>query len=190
MDALAGLFCSPARVKLLRLFMFNATDAYTSSEIAFRAKINTTIARKEIAALINVGVIRKRGTGKNATYSTNRNFVYFEALSTFLRETTVVGPSKILDILRRAGTLRLVVLTGLFLGLIESKIDLLIVGDRINERVLTSAIHTIEADLGREIRYALFSTEDFRYRFGIYDRLLRDVFDYRPRIILDKIGVK
>ena len=34
------------------------------------------------------------------------------------------------------------------------------------------------AELGRELRYASFTTEDFKYRVGVYDRLIRDVFDF------------
>ena len=48
---------------------------------------------------------------------------------------------------------------------------------------------SLEAELGREIRYASFATEDFRYRTGVYDRLLRDVFDYPHRLLIDKIGL-
>ena len=50
-------------------------------------------------------------------------------------------------------------------------------------------MHALEAELGREIRYAFFTTPDFRYRLGVYDRLLRDVFDYPHRVLLDKIGL-
>jgi hypothetical protein len=91
--------------------------------------------------------------------------------------------------LRRAGTLRLVALSGLFTGILEPKIDLLVVGDNLDERVLTQAIRSLEAELGREIRYAFFTTVDFRYRLGVYDRLLRDVFDYPHRLLIDKIGL-
>lgn len=189
MDALARLFCTPARLKLLRLFVFNDTASYTSREATFRAKISMVAARKELAALVAIGIIRRRGEGRRVKYGANRHFPYFEALTTFLRETTVVGPQEVLAVLRKAGTLRLVVLTGLFSGTVESKVDLLIVGDRLDERALASAVHTIEADIGREIRYAMFSTEDFRYRSGIYDRLLRDIFDYKHRVILDRIGI-
>jgi len=189
MDALARLFCTPARLKLLRLFIFNDAEAYTSREVIFRAKVSTAAARKELSSLVAIGIIRRRGEGRGIKYSANHRFPYFVALATFLRETTVVGPQEVLAVLRKSGTLRLVVLTGLFSGATEPKVDLLIVGDRFDEHILSSAVHTIEANIGREMRYAVFSTKDFRYRFGIYDRLLRDIFDYKHRVILDKIGI-
>ena len=84
------------------------------------------------------------------------------------------------------------VTTGRTLGTfhsLETQIDLLIVGDHLEERVLARIVHSLEAELGREIRYASFATEDFRYRLGVYDRLLRDVFDYPHRLLIDKIGL-
>jgi hypothetical protein len=91
--------------------------------------------------------------------------------------------------LKKAGALRLVALSGLFSGAIETKVDMLVVGDKLDEKQLEKAIHQLESELGRELRYASFSTEDFRYRVGVYDRLLRDIFDYPHRTILDKIGL-
>ena len=189
MDSLAKLFCSSTRLKLLRLFVFNQMASFTLEEASFRTKSNTPIARKELTALLSVGIVRKRGTGRAARYGINKHFIHLDALTIFLRETTVIGPKEVLNSLRKAGSLRLVVLTGIFTGVIEPKVDLLIVGDKLEERALASAIRTIEADFGREIRFSAFSTEDFRYRFGVYDRLLRDVFDYSHRTILDKIGL-
>ncbi len=189
MHTLAKLFSSAARLKLLRLFFFNENTAYTTQEISFRTKTTPLNVRKELAVLIHARVIRRQGSGHDVKYRLNKQYQYVDALAAFVRDTTVVESRDILTLLRRTGTLRLVVLTGLFSGAVEPKIDLLIVGDKLDERMLSTMIHTIEADLGREIRYASFATPDFRYRSGVYDRLLRDVFDYSHRIILDKIGM-
>ncbi len=67
--------------------------------------------------------------------------------------------------------------------------DILAVGDRLDEKKLGNAVRALEAELGRELRYAAFSTEEFKYRRGVYDRLIRDVFDYPNRIPLDRMGI-
>ncbi len=81
------------------------------------------------------------------------------------------------------------ILSGLFTGAIESKVDIMVVGDKLDEKKLAAAVHHLEAELGRELRYASFSTEEFKYRRGVYDRLIRDVFDYPNRMVLDRLGV-
>ncbi len=190
MDPLARLFGSSARLKLLRLFLFNDDTSYTPSDAAFRVNIPKETARKELRVLLAADIIRKR-TGKEGTVlAANRRFIHYKSLQAFLRETTSLDDATITNSLKRGGTLRLVVLSGLFTGAIETKVDILIVADKLEHRLLEKAVHELEAELGRELRYAAFLTPDFRYRVGVYDRLIRDLFDYPNRIILDKIGIK
>ena len=189
MEPLAKIFGSPARLKMLRLFVFNQNNAFTLAEVTERTKLSNPVARRELAELLAADLLRKKGERVAARYQVNPRFEHLPALDVFIRETTAVRPQTMLKALKRAGTLRLVVLSGFFSGVLESQIDLLVVGDPLDERTLASAVHSLEAELGREIRYAFFATTDFRYRLGVYDRLLRDVFDYPHRILVDKIGL-
>jgi hypothetical protein len=189
METLSKIFGSGARLKTLRLFTFNQDASFTLLEVAERTKLTKDAARREVADLLSAGFLRKKGTSTPTRYHVNPRFEHLTALDTFIRETTSVHKENILRALRRAGTLQLVALTGLFTGILEPQIDLLVVGDRIEERVLVGAVRSLEAELGREIRYASFATADFRYRRGVYDRLLRDVFDYPHRVLVDKIGL-
>ena len=174
---------------MLRLFVFNQETAFTLAEVTKRTKLSKETVRRELTELYASGLLRKKGERAAARYQINPRFEYLAALNVFIRETTSVRPSIIISVLRRAGTLQLVALSGFFSGVLESRIDLLVVGDHIEERTLASAVHSLEAELGREIRYASFATVDFRYRSGVYDRLLRDVFDYPHRLLIDKIGL-
>ncbi len=189
MELLTKIFGSGARLKTLRLFIFNKDVSFTFAEVAERTKIAKDVARHEVAELLSAGLLRKKGTVSPARYQVNPRFEHLAAFDTFIRETTSVRQEDILRALRRAGAPRLVVLSGFFSGVLEPQIDLLIVGDHLDERVLANAVRSLEAELGREIRYAPFATADFRYRRGVYDRLLRDVFDYPHRILVDKIGL-
>lgn len=189
MDPLSRLFSSPVRLKLLRLFVFNDDLAFTVADAAFRAKAPKDATRKELTVLTATGFIKKKSGKGSTTYQTNKKFAYYDPLAAFVRATTDISDADAIAILKKAGSLRLVAFSGLFTGAIESKIDLLVVGDKLEERHLASAVRAIEAELGRELRYASFTTEQFRYRQGVYDRLLRDVFDYPHRAILDRLGV-
>ena len=187
MDPLSRLFGNPARLKLLRLFLFNDDTLFSTTDVSFRSKTSKDVARKELAVLAAADVIKKRSSKQGSGYCANKKFAHYEALQQFIRDTTDVKDSDILAKLRKAGTLRVVALSGLFTGALEPKIDLLVVGDRLEDKALAAVIRGIEAELGRELRYAYFTTEEFKYRVGVYDRLVRDVFDYSHRTILDKI---
>lgn len=189
MEPLSKLFGPPSRLKIIRLFIFNQDAALTLAEIALRAKLSKDAVRRELTDLLSTGLLRKKGVQTPVRYQTNPRFEHLTALDIFIRETTSVRPQAIVKTLKRAGTLRVVALSGFFTGILEPQIDLLVVGDNIEERVLATAVRSLEAELGREIRYASFTTADFRYRLGVYDRLLRDVFDYPHRLLIDKIGL-
>lgn len=189
MDPLAKLFGSPARLKLLRLFVFNPEHSFTHLEVATRSKLERTTAQRELKELTAIGFVAKKGERAKARYQLNIRFDPLPALAAFIRETTVLRPQYILAMLKKAGALKVVALSGLFTGVLEAQIDLLIAGDTLDTRALANAVRGLEAELGREIRYAAFETADFRYRLGVYDRLLRDVFDYPHRLLIDRIGL-
>lgn len=189
MDPLAQIFGTPSRLKTLRLFIFNHDKSFTTDEVSKRLKLTKESARYELKELSECGLLKKKGERASVRYQINSKFEYLGALDEFIRDTTNVSPKIITTILRKVGTLQLVVLSGFFTDVIESQIDLLIVGDHLDNKAIARAVHSLEADLGREIRYASFTTEDFRYRFGVYDRLLRDIFDYPHHRLVNKIGI-
>ncbi len=190
MDPLARLFSSSARLKLLRLFLFNDDAGFSVTDAAFRVNVPKDSARKEMKVLLTSRIIRKKAGKDGVVYIANKRFVHYQPLLVFLRDTTEVGDLRIVTEIKKAGNLRLVTLSGLFTGAIETKADIIVVGDKLDEKRLEKSIHELEAELGRELRYASFSTEDFRYRVGVYDRLVRDIFDYPHRVIFDKIGMQ
>lgn len=188
MDPLARLFSSYARLKLLRLFLFNEDLSFSVLDLSFRTKTSKENVRKELTVLLAAELIKKK-KGKGVVYCATRKFPHFDALQTFVRSTTNLGDADMVAALKKSGNIRLIVQSGLFTGSLETKIDLLVVGDKLEEKPLEIAIRSLEADLGRELRYAVFSTEDFKYRRGVYDRLLRDIFDFPHRVIFDKLGM-
>ncbi|HEY0010906.1 MAG TPA: hypothetical protein VGB97_03290 [Candidatus Paceibacterota bacterium] len=189
MDPLARLFGSNARLKLLRLFLFNDDQAFTLADAALRTKTPKDATRREINTLVTAGVVKKKAGKGGPTFAADSKFEHFAALCNFLSSSSGLSDAVILATLKRAGTLRLVVLSGVFSDAVESKIDLLVVGDRIDDKALEASVHKLEAELGRELRFAAFATEDFRYRVSVYDRLVRDVLDFPHQVLVDKIGL-
>ena len=86
--------------------------------------------------------------------------------------------------------LKLVVLSGIFVGEWDLQLDLFIVGDRMQERKLRDRIKQLEAEIGKELRFALLSSEDFYYRHNMNDKLVRDVLDYPHKIVVDKLNIR
>ncbi|MBL1434068.1 hypothetical protein COB87_000630 [Candidatus Wolfebacteria bacterium] len=189
MDVLAKLFGSNARVKTLRLILFNKDSKFTITEAAYRSKVSKESARKELELFARIKLVKKQKRGKEVVYSANDKFEHYEQLKAFFRRTTELKRSEVIKSIKHCGVIKLLLLSGTLTDTPESSIDLLIVGDRIVMKKLERAIRTLEAELGQELTYATFSTQDFNYRLGVYDRLLRDVIEYPHITLVDKIGV-
>ncbi len=87
------------------------------------------------------------------------------------------------------GALKLVVVAGVFVGEWEGRVDLLVVGDRVDDLMLHRAIRLLESEVGKEIRYTLLTTQEFYYRFNMNDHLVRDVLDFTHRIVFDRLDI-
>lgn len=193
-DGLQKLFGSPARVKLLRLFLFNPRQSFTCSDAANRARVGDAEARKEINIFASVGVVvvSKRGgrlpAGRQARYVLNTEFEYVTALQNLLLNAPARGKD-IVDRIRKTGALKMVILSGIFVGEWDGLLDLLVVGDRMKEKKLREEIRKLEAEIGKEIRFTLLSTDEFFYRLNLNDKLVRDVLDYSHSIVFDKLDI-
>ena len=185
MNSVSLIFGSEAKVKIMRLFIFNPGVAVRSSEVAQRAKINPASARRELHNLSKAGLLKKKGKG----FALNSSYIYLPAIGNFLVDAAPIYEKEIVKRLGKAGILKLVLISGVFLHDSDARVDLLVAGDDLSQAKLRQAVAGIEAELGKEIRYAAFDTADFQYRLGIYDKLVRDILDGRHHKILNKLGI-
>ena len=199
-DPLAILFGSQARVKLLRFFLFNPTQEFTFDDISRRARLVRRTARTEINALERAGVIKKKtihipveGKDKKLRaqgYVLNEKFPQLSSLQTLLFETAPIDGKTLLKHIRKAGPVDFVAAAGVFMRDFDQRLDVLLAMGKLNEQRIEGAIRSLEAELGIELRFAVMTSDDLMYRVGMYDKLTRDVFDYRHQILIDKIGVR
>lgn len=183
--SVAHIFGGEGKVKIMRLFVFNPGQHFTPKEVAKRAKERPAQARKEIRNLVKAGLIKARAKG----YVLNSAYSHLTALEAFLIDATPLTERDIIRRINRAGNIKFVSLSGVFLHDTESRVDLLVIGDHIKQNKLVSAIAGIEAELGKELRYASFETADFKYRLSIYDKLIRDILDFPHQKILNKLVI-
>jgi hypothetical protein len=187
-DTLSKLFGSAARVKLLRLFLFNPRQSMTAKDVATRARVRSKDARKELGLFMKLGLLERHSRRGGARYTLSSNSPYVLALQNLLLNTPARG-EEMYGRLRSAGVLKFIVVAGIFMGEWEGSIDLLVVVDRMKERKLREKVRLLEAEVGKEIRYAALTTSDFLYRLNMNDHLIRDVFDYPHRVVFDRLDI-
>lgn len=182
MDTAAKLFGSQTTARLMRWFLFHPSESATASVLREKTKSAAEQLRKSLRLLQSAGFIKKRGS----RFLLNGDFPNLKALKEFLIDNLLL----VINVsarLRPAGTLKLISAAGVFIGDEESRTDLLVVGDKMNLSKLQKLVTLLEADIGTEIRYTALSSEEFKYRMGFNDKLVRDILDYPHEILLDKI---
>lgn len=187
-DKLQKLFGSAGRTKLLRLFLFNPRQSFLLGDIARRARVSDAEARHEVELFYRIGLVGRSARGKGIRYALNSQFEYVVALQNLLLNAPARG-ADIVKRIRGTGTLKFVVLSGIFVGHWDDRLDLFVVGDKMQERKLRERIRGLEAEIGKEVRYAVLTSEDFIYRANMNDKLVRDVLDYPHKVLLDKLDL-
>jgi hypothetical protein len=196
MDQLAQLFGSETRVKLLRLFLFNPEAAFSLGECARRVKDESNEVRKEMTRLIAAGVVKKKSVARPGKkehelgYGLDQKFLYLQPLKNLLVTVSLHADENLIKKMAPVGKLKLLIASGVFIREWDTRVDLLIVGDELNMNRLETVMKNLEAEVGKELTYSAFETEEFEYRMGIHDRLVRDIIEAPHTTLIDKLGLE
>src|SRR3989344_3117654 len=201
METLEKIFGGVDKVKTMRLFLFNPQTSFDISDIAHRTKITNARARTETKNLEKIGLIKRRIISKGVSglkkrtgakkkvqgWILDEKFTFLNSLQNFLINITSAQYQEIVEKLKKVGSVKLIILSGVFIQDNESRVDILIVGDKIKKGTLLHVISDIESHVGKEIKYTSFETPDFLYRLGICDKLVRDILYYPHKKVLNKL---
>ncbi len=198
MDILVAIFGTSAKVWILRLFLFNPETPFFLQEVVERTKRTSKEVQHELSVLVKADLLKKRLTTKDVSgkkihglsYQLNSKFIYMDELKSLLTVASVSADQALLKKFTNIGKLKVMIATGIFVQNWDSRVDLLIVGDELDQKRIELIIKGIEAEIGKEIAYSAFETADFEYRLGIHDRLIRDIIDYPHMTLLDRLGVE
>lgn len=206
MDILEKIFGSAAKVKIMRIFLFNPGICFDVDSVASRAKVTKKAARSELKLLEDICLIKSKSFFKDKEigkkkrtkivkrkrtrgWVLNDQFSHLSSLQSFLIHTSLVSDRDIIKKFSKVGRIRLLIISGIFIQEWESRVDLLIVGDGLKKPSVETAVKGLEAEVGRELTFAAFETKDFQYRLGMYDKLVRDILDYPHRKLINKLGI-
>ncbi|MCU0660041.1 MAG: hypothetical protein MUD00_00265 [Candidatus Pacebacteria bacterium] len=205
MESLGKLFGSEARVKIMRLFLLNSEAVFDATDIMSRSKVSKKQLPREMRILEAAGFVKtktffkefEKKSGKKLVKSKKRvagwqlvfSYSHLKALRQLLIENSSFEHKDLLSRFRSAGKLKLCIVAGVFIKNPDSRVDLMIVGDGLKRSSIEAVLRSLESEIGRELVYALFTTNDFLYRLDMQDKLIRDILDYPHEKILDMTGI-
>lgn len=182
MEILGKILGSTARVKIMRLFLLNPSKFFLSKDISKRSRVNPALTNKELKLLLSINFIRKNGKEE---YFFNSSFKYASEIEDLLINSDSFDKNAILEIFKKVGKIKLLIVSGIFIKNKDSRVDILIVGDKLSRGKIDEAIRKIEAEVGTELVYAVFDMKEFNYRLNMYDKLVRDVIDFPHEIVIE-----
>ena len=127
---------------------------------------------------------------KEDGYELNKNYVFADSLANLLLDFRFIDRQDLLEDFKRYGKIKLLCLGGVFFRDEEGNLDLLIAGDALDKEKIDLYIKKLEADFGTELRYAVFESEEFKYRVTMFDRLIKDFWKRPHEKIVEKISTR
>ncbi|MDP3800159.1 MAG: hypothetical protein Q8Q90_01925 [bacterium] len=133
-------------------------------------------------------VVKRKIVVHEKYYQLNSNWEYLEELKNLVLKISPPSFPKIERGLTKIGKIKLGIITGVFLNMPNTRADIMVVGDDIDFKKFISFIKTLEEEIGTELRYVILGTDEFKYRYGMFDRFVHDILEYPHRKVIDKMG--
>lgn len=186
-DFLEDLLDDEALTRVIRFVLQHPGEDLTPGSIGEGTHLLPLVVARKMAFLTRIGLLKKKANPK--CWQLNAELPYLTALRQFADSTAPGKREEVTRVLRKVGRLQSIIIGGVFVEDAENEIDLTLVGDKIDEKKLAAALSELEVLVGRELRYTVFSLQEFRYRRTVNDRLVRYVLERPHMVVLDTMGL-
>jgi len=180
MEILGKILGSASKVKIIRLFLLNPTKGFINKDVIKRTRANALLVNKELKILTSIDFIKRHPNGE---YFYNTSFKYASEVEDLLINSDSLDKNVIQETFKKIGKVKLIIISGIFIKNKDSRVDLLIVGDKMSRARIEEGIRKLEAEIGTELVYAIFDTKEFNYRLSMFDKLVRDIIDFPHEVV-------
>lgn len=194
METLAKLFGGQARVKIMRLFLLNHNSIFEIEDVVSRSRVTKANSRKEVNALSAMGFVKQktvthegtRGAKKKVpAWQLDSSFPYIDSIRDLLVDPSLLLREDLPLKFKQVGKIKLMIVSGIFIASEKSRVDILIVGDKLKKNIIQQIIKGLESEIGKELDYVVLDSEEFKYRIDMYDKLVCDIIDLPHEKIID-----
>ncbi len=173
------------------MFYSNPNRSFYVREITRKIDEQINSVRRELANLLNVGIISSETNNNRLYYEVSQKYEYYKPLQqifggvTAHDEPTATEPSEAQQTIKALGNVDLIMFTGQFTRDERSGIDILIIGD-VNQTQVNKYVAELEKSEDKEFRYVTMTPEEYRYRIEVNDRFLAMVMSSKLQTVFDK----
>ncbi len=194
------LFGSKTRVKLLNLFFDNPDSCFYVRGISRDLKENINSIRRELINLEEMEIVvpvpletldipapelARETQEKRKYYQVNKEHLLYHELLNLIMHSRVLTDKALLEKLKNEKGIRLLVLSGIFVGNPHARTDILIMGS-VDKNRIKRLIASMERDFEYPLRYSIMSQKEFDYRNSMTDKFLFEIMESKKIVIVDK----
>ncbi|MBI4054248.1 MAG: hypothetical protein HY397_02880 [Candidatus Doudnabacteria bacterium] len=182
-------FDSYDKRKILTVLMHYPNRSFSATEIGLRTGTSTLRAKNLLQAFAKQHLANSFDKSPERYFRINRRSMWYPEIEKILEDEKLIDRPVVERLILALPNLKFAALSGLFVGRPKAQIDLLLAGDVSEERAERVAGELKEI-VGNEVNYALMSEQEFLNRLYSYDWSLKEVLDYDPLILLDRLTVR
>lgn len=187
-EILDNIFGSKARLRLMRFFVLNPDKELTTKELKQKINVDGRTILSNLRVFMKIGLIKSVTKKRVKYYTFNEAFPYYSEFHTLFTKANTEPQCKELSKLSKIGKVKLVVIGGIFSNYSKARMDVLVVSDGLDRDGLLEAINSIEAEIGKEVRYMTLTSKEFNYRLDMMDRFIIEFFTSPHKILLNKLA--
>ncbi len=182
-----SLFGSKTRARLIRFFLLNPGIEFSASTVAEKTLVPKTEAAREIIRLAKIKLIIEHSRKGRKHFSVNEEFPFYTELKSLVSKLNVHAQSQVFRKLKTVGEVKLILISGLFLNYPKSKVDMILVVNNVNRTKLRHVVTSLEAEVGKEIRFVLMNNEELHYRLNMLDRFFIEFLEGPYEEVTNKV---
>jgi predicted nucleotidyltransferase len=189
---LSRLFTSNTRSKIITIFMLNPDDEMYVREITKKINENINSVRRELSNLEDMGLLESKKVGNLKYFIVNKDFYLYNELYSMVMKTE--GVSRLLkENMEKWGHISIAFIYGSFASKkasTDSDVDVLIMGNNLDEEVIITEISDLERTLSREINYIILNDTEYQEKIDNHDPFIMEIL-HKPKImIIGELDVK
>jgi DNA-binding transcriptional regulator YhcF (GntR family) len=178
------LIISKVRMKILQTYLLNPDQSHHIRGLVRMLEEEINAVRRELKNLELFGIVRSEKQANKLVYTLNKDSIFFQELrSMFLKDTTEI--QLISKVLREVGDVNNAIITKAYIAkeyVGENDVDILIIG-KPNLSKIGKEMNKVEKEIGRILRMAVMSLEDFEFKRKRRDPYLVDILE-NEKIVL------
>lgn len=125
-------------------------------------------------------------------YVLDNSFEFLYELRDLVLKSSPAEKGRMIERINKLGRVKLAIVSGVFVNkehLDPAVADMLIVGDDIESRKLKIFLKSLEAEVGKEIKFAVMEKDEFQYRMSMFDRFIGVLLESPHEKLINKLEI-